>query len=78
MFTSSKDKDLNQNANSQKDVLDPITIWLIRIACIFIIIVFTGILIGIPFILTLVKGQIDSISLGLKEILKSYLDNYLA
>tara|TARA_Y100000589_G_C26741052_1_gene461724 strand:+ start:223 stop:459 length:237 start_codon:yes stop_codon:yes gene_type:complete len=78
MFTSSKDKDLNQNSYPQKNVLDPITIWLIRIACIFIIIIFSGILIGIPFVLTLAKGQIDLISLGFKEILRSFLDNYLA
>ena len=78
MFSSNKKNELDLNQNSsQKFVLDKLTLWLLRLACLLIIIFFSGILLGVPILLSLIKTQYLNFSLGLKDSIKSLLDLYL-
>ena len=77
MFTSNNSKDLEIEANKSKNSIDPLTIWLLRISSILIIIFFTGIIIGLPLIITLTKSQIQNIILNSKEYLKALIEIYL-
>ena len=78
MFSSNKKNELDLNQNSsQKFILDKLTLWLLRLACILIIIFFSGILLGVPILLSLIKTQYLNFSLGLKDSIKSLLDLYL-
>ena len=77
MFSSNQSKENEiTNLNNIK-VIDPLTKWLIRIACIFIIIFFTGIILGIPIIISFGKSQLDNSIFSLKEILKTLLATFL-
>ena len=77
MFSPNKNVELEINSSDNKN-LDPLTIWLIRLACIFIIIFFLGILIGLPVLLSLVNNQLNSIAFSSKELARSLLENYLS
>ena len=59
MFTpnNTEEKEIETNQN----LIDPLTIWLIRISSILIIIFFTGIIIGLPLIIALTKSQLQNI-----------------
>ena len=77
MFSSNKKNELDLNQNSsQKFVLDKLTLWLLRLACILIIVFFSGILLGVPILLSLIKTQYLNFSLGLKDSIKSLLELY--
>ena len=76
MFSSNQNKEIIQSENRKKD--DPLTIWLLRIACLLIIIFFSGLLVSIPILITFVKSQLNNSILNLKEILKSLIENSLA
>jgi len=78
MFLPNKktDQALNQEF-TLKNSIDKPTLLLIRIACILNILFFTGILVGIPFLLFFLKSQYINFSLGLKDLLKYSLENYL-
>tara|TARA_B100000965_G_scaffold33411_1_gene24693 strand:+ start:236 stop:475 length:240 start_codon:yes stop_codon:yes gene_type:complete len=69
--------DVNENS-SNKVVIDKLTLWLIRLACIFIIIFFTGIILGVPILLSLAKTQYTNFAMGIRELLKSSLEIYLS
>ena len=69
--------DVNENS-SNKVVIDKLTLWLIRLACIFIIIFFSGIIFGVPILLSIAKTQYTNFSMGIRELLKSSLDIYLS
>ena len=76
MFSSNKkiEQDNNDKEFNQKSTIDKFTVWLIRITCILLIIFFTGILVGLPILLSLIKTQYLNFSLGLKDLLKTSLD----
>tara|TARA_Y100000589_G_scaffold111995_1_gene106446 strand:- start:726 stop:965 length:240 start_codon:yes stop_codon:yes gene_type:complete len=62
---------------SSQGLLDPLTTWLIRIACISIIILFTAILLGLPILLSLVNSLIDNLLLNSKEFIRAFLETNL-
>tara|TARA_Y100000589_G_C26785531_1_gene479587 strand:- start:114 stop:350 length:237 start_codon:yes stop_codon:yes gene_type:complete len=77
MFTSNNPKELKLETNENQNLIDPLTIWLIRISSVIIIIVFTTIILGLPIIITLTKSQIENIILNSKESLKALIEIYL-
>ena len=75
MFTSNNTKVIE--TNKSQNLIDPLTIWLIRISSILIIIFFTGIIIGLPLIIALTKSQLQNIILNSKDALKTFIEIYL-
>ncbi len=75
MFTpnNTEEKEIETNQN----LIDPLTIWLIRISSILIIIFFTGIIIGLPLIIALTKSQLQNFILNSKDSLKAFIEIYL-
>ena len=74
MFSSNKSKEpIIDNSPNQK-IIDAYTLWLIRIACLLIIIFFSGILLGIPILISFGKSQLNNSLLNLKEAIKTLLD----
>ena len=79
MFSSNKTVELNGNQNVPENTnLDKFTIWLIRLACILLIIFFSGLLLAVPILISLLKSQYINFSVGLKDLIKSFLEIYLA
>ena len=76
MFSSNQSKENEITSLDNIKLIDPLTKWLIRIACIFIIIFFTGIILGIPIIISFGKSQLDNSIFSLKEILKTLLETF--
>ena len=76
MFSSNQSKENEITYLDNIKLIDPLTKWLIRIACIFIIIFFTGIILGIPIIISFGKSQLDNSIFSLKEILKTLLATF--
>jgi len=75
MFTPNNTKVIE--TNESQNLIDPLTIWLIRISSIFIILFFTGIIIGLPLIIALTKSQLQNIILNSKDALKAFIEIYL-
>ena len=74
MFTSNTKDNSETNTALESINLDPLTLWLIRIACVLIIIIFSGLLLGIPILISLVKSQVDISLLNLKDYLKTFIE----
>ena len=74
MFSTNQSKESQVSYLENIKIIDPITKWLIRIACIFIILFFSGIILGIPFIISFGKSQLDNSLFSLKEILKTLIE----
>ena len=77
MFTPNNTEEKEIETNKNQNLIDPLTIWLIRISSILIIIFFTGIIIGLPLIIALTKSQLQNIILNSKDSLKSFIEIYL-
>ena len=77
MFTPNNTEEKEIETNKNQNLIDPLTIWLIRISSILIIIFFTGIIIGLPLIITLTKSQLQNIILNSKDSLKAFIEIYL-
>ena len=74
MFSSNQSKE-SEIINLEKiKIIDPFTKWLIRIACIFIIIFFSGIIVGIPILISFGKSQLDNSFLTFKEVIKTFIE----
>jgi len=78
MFASNQAKKSDFELNNNNLIIDPLTIWLIRIACIMIIFVFSGLLLGIPLVISFVQSILNETVLNAKEILKNLIDLSLA
>ena len=77
MFSSNQSKE-SEIINLEKiKIIDPFTKWLIRIACIFIIIFFSGIIVGIPILISFGKSQLDNSFLTFKEVLKTFIETLI-
>ena len=74
MFSTSKSKDPIIEDSTNQKIIDAYTIWLIRIACLLIIIFFSGILFGIPIVISFGKSQLNNSLLNFKEAIKTLLD----
>tara|TARA_Y100000589_G_C27130227_1_gene620278 strand:- start:744 stop:977 length:234 start_codon:yes stop_codon:yes gene_type:complete len=77
MFSSNQSKESVITSLENIQLIDPFTKWLIRIACIFIIIFFSGIIVSIPIITTFANSQIENIILNLKDVLKNLIESFL-
>ena len=77
MFNSNNSKVLEIDTNINQNLIDPLTMSLLRISSILIIIFFTGILIGVPIIIALAKSQLQNILFNSKETLKALIEVYL-
>ena len=77
MFSSTQSKESEITNLDNIKIIDPFTKWLIRIACIFIIIFFSGIILGIPIIISFGKSQLDNYLLSFKDILKTVIETFL-
>ena len=77
MFTPNNTEEKEIETNKNQNLIDPLTIWLIRISSILIIIFFTGIIIGLPLIIALTKSQLQNIILNSKDSLKAFIETYL-
>ena len=77
MFTPNNTEEKEIETNKNQNLIDPLTIWLIRISSILIIIFFTGIIIGLPLIIVLTKSQLQNIILNSKDSLKAFIEIYL-
>jgi len=77
MFSSNQNKESELSNFDKIKIIDPFTKWLIRIACIFIIIFFSGIILGIPIIISFGKSQLNNSLLSFKEILKIFIETFL-
>ena len=77
MFSSNQTKESEIiNLDSIK-IIDPLTKWLIRIACIFIILFFSVIILGLPIIISFGKSQLDNSLFSFKEFLKTFIETFL-
>ena len=74
MFSSSQKKESVTNESNREKIIDPLTIWLIRIACFVIIVFISSVLIGIPVLITFGKSFFDNSLISLKEVLKILIE----
>ena len=77
MFSSNQSKESEITDLNNVKIIDPFTKWLIRIACIFLILFFTGIFLGIPIIISFGKSQLDNSLLSFKEVLRTLMETFL-
>ena len=77
MFSSNQSKESEITDLDNIKIIDPFTKWLIRIACIFIILFFSGIVLGIPILVSFGKSQLDNSLLSFKEVIKTVIETYL-
>ena len=77
MFSSTQSKESEITNLDKIKIIDPFTKWLIRIACILVILFFSGIILGIPIIISFGKSQLDNSLLSFKEILKTIIETFL-
>ena len=78
MFSSNQSKQEDIKLQNNEKIIDPLTIWLIRIACLLLILVFSGLLLGIPFALSYIQYLINEIVFNSKEVLKNLIESSLA
>ena len=78
MFATNQAKQpVNELKNNTK-IIDPLTIWLIRIACLLIIIIFSGLLLGVPLAISIVQSFFNETLLNTKEVLRNLIETSLA
>ena len=78
MFATNQAKQpVNELKNNTK-IIDPLTIWLIRISCLLIIIVFSGLLLGVPFAISIAQSLLNETLLNAKEVLRNLIEKSLA
>ena len=77
MFSSNQSKESEINKLDNIKIIDPLTKWLIRVACMFIIIFFSGLILGIPIIISFGKSQLDNSLLSFKEVIKTLIETFL-
>ena len=78
MFATNQAKQPVVELKNNTKIIDPLTIWLIRIACLLIIIVFSGLLLGIPLVISIGQSFFNDALLNAKEILRNLIEISLA
>ncbi len=74
MFVSNKNKESDIKIKNNEKIIDPLTIWLIRIACLLIIIVFSGLLLGLPLAISFGQSLLNQTLLNSKEVLENFIE----
>ena len=59
-------------------MIDPLTVWLIRIACLLIIFVFSGLLLVLPLAISFGQSFLNETVLNAKEFLRNLIELSLA
>ena len=77
MFASNQTKQSDIKLQNYGKILDPLTIWLIRIACLLIIFVFIGLLLGLPLAISFVQSLLNETVLNTKEVLRNFIESSL-
>ena len=78
MFGTNQAKQSVVELKNNTKIIDPLTIWLIRIACLLIIIVFSGLLLGVPFAISISRSLLNDTLLNAKEVLRNLIETSLA
>jgi len=78
MFATNQAKQPNVELNNNTKILDPLTIWLIRIASLLIIIIFSGLLLGVPLAISIGQSLFNDTLLNAKEVLRNLIETSLA
>ena len=78
MFGSNQTKQPDIKLQNNEKIIDPLTIWLIRIACLLIIVVFSGLLLGIPLAISFGHSLLNQTMLSAKEVLRNLIESSLA
>ena len=78
MFATNQAKQPNLELNNNTKILDPLTIWLIRIASLLIIIIFSGLLLGVPLAISIGQSLFNDTLLNAKEVLRNLIETSLA
>ena len=77
MFATNQAKQPVVELKNNTKIIDPLTIWLIRIACLLIIIVFSGLLLGVPFAISISRSLLNETLLNAKEVLRNLIETSL-
>ena len=78
MFATNQAKQPVVELKNNTKIIDPLTIWLIRIACLLIIIVFSGLLLGVPIAISIGQSLLNETLLNAKEVLRNLIETSLA
>ena len=78
MFATNQAKQPVVEMKNNAKIIDPLTIWLIRIACLLIIIVFSGLLLGVPLAISIGKSLFNETLLNAKEVLRNLIETSIA
>ena len=78
MFATNQAKQRDVELNNNTKILDPLTIWLIRISSLLIIIIFSGLLLGVPLAISIGQSLLNDTLLNAKEVLRNIIETSLA
>ena len=78
MFASNQSKQSDDESKNNDKLIDPLTIWLIRIASLLIIVVFSGLLLGLPLAISLGQSVLNETVTNSKEVLKNLIETALS
>ena len=78
MFATNQAKQQDVELKNNTKILDPLTIWLIRIACLLIIFVFSALLLGVPLAISFGQSLLNDSLLNVKEVLRSIIETSLS
>ena len=78
MFASNQTKQSDIKLQNNEKIIDPLTIWLIRIACLLIIFVFSVLLLALPLAISFGRSLLNETVLNAKEVLRNLIESSLA
>ena len=78
MFATNQDKQTDIELKNNSKIIDPLTTWLIRIACLLIILVFSILLLGLPIAISIGQSLFNEALLNSKEVLRNIIEKLLA
>ena len=78
MFGTTQAKQSVVELKNNTKIIDPLTIWLIRIACLLIITIFSGLLLGVPLAISIGQSLFNDTLLNAKEVLRNLIETSLA
>ena len=78
MFATKQIKESEMKLQNNEKIIDPLTIWLIRIACLLIILVFSALLLGLPLAISFGQSFLNDAVLNIKQVLRSLIELSLA
>ena len=73
MFATNQAKQTEIELKNNVKIIDPLTIWLIRIACLLIIFVFSALLLGVPLVISFGQSLLNNTLLNIKEVLRNLI-----